>query len=77
MSSQFWAVLAPGIDRSVEAMRIGGIIVFVSVTLLQETVMGVAWHPLKPLTAALDVLVPAVIDEAPKQPATPNTKKTK
>jgi hypothetical protein len=74
---QIWAVAAPGVERSVEAMRIGAVCVFVTVTLLQETVMGVTWHPLKPLTAALDVLVPAVIDETAKSPITPNSKKNK
>lgn len=65
LSLLLWAAVAPALERSADTCRVAAVAFLCAVGLLQETVMGPSWHPLKPLTALLSAVVPPVMQEAP------------
>lgn len=60
-----WSTAAPTLSASVETVRVCAVAFLWSVAVLQETVMGATWHPLKPLTTILSAIVPPVVDDVP------------
>lgn len=62
---KLWTLGAPTLERSAETCRVAAVAFLCIVGLLQETVMGPSWHPLKPLTAFLSAIVPPVVQETP------------